>query len=216
MSLIKNVVFDLDGTLMSSSSTIYKCTLRTFKEFNILAELPEEEFNNRIGHHFGDIFREMNIDVPDLENFIDKYKSLYFDYIDDSLVFPNVVEMLKEMRNRKIPVSLLTTKAQDQAERILEHFELSDYFNIIMGRRPGIAIKPAPDALLKICKDIGVPADYTLMVGDSELDIKCGKNAGALTCAVTFGYRTEEDLRSQNPDYIISDMLDLVKIISNS
>lgn len=215
MGQIKNIVFDLDGTLMSSSSTIYKCTLRTFKEFNILAELPEEEFNNKIGHHFGDIFRDLNIDVPDLEGFIDKYKSLYFDYIDESLVYPNVVEMLKEMKNQKIPVSLLTTKAQDQAERILEHFQLSQYFNMIMGRRPGIAIKPAPDALLKICKDVGVPADYTLMVGDSELDIKCGKNAGALTCAVTFGYRTEEDLRSENPDYIISDMLELVKIISN-
>lgn len=215
MSQIKNVVFDLDGTLMSSSSTIYKCTLRTFREFNILAEIPEQEFNNKIGHHFRDIFRDFNIEVPDLEGFIEKYKSLYFDFIDESLVFPNVIYVLEELKKRNIPVSLLTTKGQDQAELILDHFKLSDYFTIIMGRQPGIAIKPAPDALLKICNEIGVPADYTLMVGDSELDIKCGKNAGALTCAVTFGYRTEEDLKLQKPDYVISDMLDLVKIIAN-
>ncbi|MGE5682281.1 MAG: HAD family hydrolase [Bacillota bacterium] len=215
MDQIKNVVFDLDGTLMSSNSTIYKCTLRTFKEFNIIAEMPEEEFNNKIGHHFGDIFREFNIDVPDLEGFIDKYKSLYFDFIDDSYVFPNVTDMLKALKERMIPVSLLTTKAQDQAEKILGHFKLDQYFNMIVGRRPGVAIKPAPDALLKICNEIGVPADYTLMVGDSELDIKCGKNAGALTCAVTFGYRTEEDLRKQNPDFVISDMMELVNIVSN-
>ncbi|MDP4174394.1 MAG: HAD-IA family hydrolase [Bacteroidota bacterium] len=215
MNQIKSVVFDLDGTLMSSNSTIYKCTLRTFEEFNILAEMPEDEFNNKIGLHFGDIFRDFNIDVPDIEEFITRYKTHYFDFIDDTYVFPNVVDTLKYLKDKNISLALLTTKAQEQAELILEHFALSKYFDLIMGRRPDIAIKPAPDALLKICSDLGVDAASALMVGDSELDIQCGKNAGSLTCAVTFGYRKEEDLKLLNPDYIISDMKELVKIVSN-
>ncbi|MGE5354514.1 MAG: HAD family hydrolase [Acidobacteriota bacterium] len=210
---IRSVVFDLDGTLMSSSATIYKCTLRTFQEFNIAAEVSEEEFNKKIGYHFKDIFADFNISVPDLEGFIDRYKALYFDFIDESKVYPNVLEALEFLKSKGILTSLLTTKAQDQAERILEHFGLKDYFSIITGRQNGMAIKPAPDALLKICRETGVAPAETLMVGDSELDIRCGKNAGSLTCGVTFGYRLKEELEKENPDYLISDMKEIIGII---
>lgn len=214
LQTIKSVVFDLDGTLMSSSSTIYKCTLKTFQEFNIAADLPEEEFNKKIGYHFKDIFDDFNISVPDLENFIDKYKSLYFDFINESVIYPNVLDTLDHLKNKSLYTSLLTTKAQDQAEKILEHFSLKDYFFIIMGRRNGMAIKPAPDALLRICEQTGIAPGQTLMVGDSELDIQCGKNAGALTCGVTFGYREKEQLQKENPDFLISDMKELIEIVA--
>lgn len=212
---IRSVVFDLDGTLMSSSATIYKCTLKTFQEFNIAAELSEEEFNKKIGYHFKDIFADFNISVPDLEDFIEKYKALYFDFIDESKVYPNVLLALEHLRENGVTTSLLTTKAQDQAERILEHFNLKDYFSFIVGRRNGMAIKPAPDALLMICSDTGIGPKETLMVGDSELDIRCGKNAGSLTCGVTFGYRQKEELEKENPDYLISDMKEIIGIVGN-
>lgn len=210
---IKSIVFDLDGTLMSSNSTIYKCTIKTLKEFNITGELPEEEFNRKIGHHFQDIFNDFNIVVPDLEGFIDKYKTFYFDFINESLVYPNVMETLQALKEMNIPVSLLTTKAQDQADKIIDHFGMRKYFTIVIGRQNGLPVKPAPDALIKICSLTGVPPENTLMVGDSELDIRCGRNAGSYTCGVTFGYRSREALEKENPDYLISDMKELTEII---
>jgi HAD superfamily hydrolase (TIGR01549 family) len=210
---IKSIVFDLDGTLMSSNSTIYKCTLKTLKEFNITGEMPEEEFNLKIGHHFQDIFNDFNIVVPDLEGFIDKYKTYYFDFINESLVYPNVMETLQALKEKNIPVSLLTTKAQDQADKIIDHFGMREYFTIVVGRQNGLPVKPAPDALIKICSLTGVPPENTLMVGDSELDIRCGKNAGSYTCGVTFGYRSREALEKETPDYLISDMKELTGII---
>lgn len=210
---IASAVFDLDGTLMKSDATIYKCTQHTLRHFNIPGVMPEEEFNNKIGYHFKDIFEGFNISVPDLENFIAKYKTFYFDFIDESRIFPNVLETLGYLNKKGIKVSLLTTKAQDQAEKILGHFGMSEYFEQIVGRRPDMNIKPAPDALLYICEKTGVTAENTLMVGDSELDIRCGKNAGAHTCAVTFGYRKLSDLLKENPDIIINDMKELTKYI---
>ncbi|MGE5496765.1 MAG: HAD family hydrolase, partial [Syntrophothermus sp.] len=210
------VVFDLDGTLMSSNATIYKCTLRTFELLNMPVEIPEDEFNNKIGHHFQDIFNDFNIAVPDIEGFIDKYKTLYFDFIDHTYIYPNVADTLKMLRAEGVTISLLTTKGQDMAESILKHFSLDHYFTVIMGRTPEIPVKPAPDALLKICSVTGFSTAETIMVGDSELDVLCGKNAGTRTCAVTFGYRTEEFLVTQQPDFIISDMNELVNIIANS
>jgi phosphoglycolate phosphatase-like HAD superfamily hydrolase len=52
------------------------------------------------------------------------------------------------------------------------------------------------------------------MVGDSDLDVNCGKNAGTRTCAVTYGYRTPEILKELKPDYLINDIREIIGIIS--
>jgi phosphoglycolate phosphatase-like HAD superfamily hydrolase len=54
------------------------------------------------------------------------------------------------------------------------------------------------------------------MIGDSELDIYTGKNAGAKTCAVTYGYRTKEELMKTNPDLLIDKLYDLTEILNYS
>ncbi|MEI7811993.1 MAG: HAD family hydrolase [Ignavibacteria bacterium] len=212
MKQIKSIVFDLDGTLISSAPTIYKCMLRTFREFDIAVEIPEQEFNQKIGYHFKDIFEDFKIEVPDLESFINTYKQLYFEFIDESHLYPNVEKTLLKLADSGLSISLLTTKAQDQAEDILKHFNLTRYFNLIVGRRPGHKIKPAPDALHYICNELIIPAENTIMVGDSELDIQCGKNTGTKTCAVTFGYRTKPLLQLEEPDYIIDNIAELIGI----
>lgn len=200
---IKLVCFDLDGTLMNSYDTIYKATIKTMEHLDIRGEIREPEFYKLIGHHFFDIFRDLNIDVPDIEHFINIYKSYYFDFIDESKVYPGVVEFLSYLKKNNIKVALLTTKGQDQADKIIEHFNLSKYFDYIVGRREGLPVKPSPEPLLFICNHLNVTPAKTLMTGDTELDVRCGKAAGSKTCAVTFGFRTKEALKLEKPDYII-------------
>ena len=212
---IKHICFDLDGTLIDSKTTILKSTKAALKELNIEASLPEDKFIPRIGMHFIDIFHEFNIDVPDFNKFISIYKSLYFNFIDDSIPFPGAAVVLKHFSKKGIKTSLLTTKAQDQADKIIDHFSLRENLSYIMGRRSGVAHKPSAEPLLIICDELGIEPTETLMVGDTELDINCGKNAGALTCGVTYGYRTEENLKECNPDFLISDISELKDLLSN-
>ena len=75
---IKHVCFDLDGTIIDSYNTIYKTTLKSLEILKINKSLPEDEFYKRIGHHFIDIFREMDIPVNDFDGFIEIYKNHYF------------------------------------------------------------------------------------------------------------------------------------------
>lgn len=210
---ITTVVFDLDGTLVQSHKNIYEATIHSLKELNIEYVLPKAEFYKKIGHHFEDIFKDFEIIVNDFEKFIKVYKSVYFDYIDSSLLYPGVEKVLYELKARKFNISLLTTKAQDQADRIIEHFELSNYFDYIMGRRPGLPHKPAPDMLLKICDDLNSSPHQAIMVGDTELDILCGKNADSITCGVTYGYRSKEEIENLKPDYVINNFVEILKII---
>jgi HAD superfamily hydrolase (TIGR01549 family) len=210
---IKHLCFDLDGTLMDSLTTIYRTTLKTLDILKIENSLPEAELKNRIGYHFSDIFRELKIPVADVEHFINVYKQMYFNYIDDSRIYPGVIEVLKYLKKNNYRVSLLTTKAQDQAEKITEYFRLSDYFNLLMGGRPGIAVKPSPEPLIKICNELNIQPAATLMIGDAEIDIACGKNARALTCAALYGYRERDKLFEMNPDFVVEDIKEITSII---
>lgn len=206
-------VFDLDGTLIQSHLNIYEATVQTFKDLKINYTLPEKEFYNYLGHHFEDIFKVFGIVVPDFEIFITQYKKNYFTFINTSSLYPGVIEVLKSLKEKNIKIALLTTKGQDQAEKILKHFELDNYFDEIMGRRPGIAHKPSPEPLKLICDNLKVDPSNTLMVGDTELDISCGKNAGSKTCAVTYGYREKEILQNEKPDFLIDGLNELMKLI---
>ena len=209
---IKHVCFDLDGTIIDSYSTIYKTTVKTLRILNITQRLPEDEFYKRIGHHFVDIFREMNIPMNDFDEFIGIYKEHYFDFIDDSKIFPGVIDVLDFLNKNNILVSLLTTKSQGQADKIIDHFNLRKNFTFVMGRRDSIANKPSGEPLEFICSEIKVNLQSTLMVGDTELDIQCGKNAGAKTCAALYGYRTKEAMEAEAPDYLIPDIIELQNI----
>jgi len=212
---IKHICFDLDGTLVKSDRTIYKATLKTLELLDIKGELAEDKFSEMIGMHFNEIFSNFNIDVPDFQKFIGIYKNLYFDFIDESKVFPSVEDTLSFLKNGKdLRISLLTTKGQDQAEKIIEYFEFSKYFDFVMGRREGIAHKPSAEPLLFICDELELDPKDTMIVGDTELDILCGKNAGAITCGVTYGYRTEESLKENNPDYLVNDFNEIKSLVS--
>ncbi|MBN2570941.1 MAG: HAD family hydrolase [Ignavibacteriales bacterium] len=209
---IKLIVFDLDGTLIDSDKSIYKSTIRTLENFGIKFNIPEKEFSQMIGLHFQEIFHKFNIKVDDFEKFIEFYKSIYFSYINYSTVYPNVIEILKILKNKYF-IALLTTKGQDQAEKILQHFNLTQYFNYIWGRRDGVPVKPSPIPLLQICDEFKIQPENTIIIGDAEIDVQCGKNAGAVTCAVTFGYRTKEKLLSENPDFIIDNLLEIDQLL---
>ncbi len=211
---IELIVFDLDGTLISSHVTIYKATIDALKKLNIENKLIEEKFYKRIGLHFEDIFNEFDMIVPSFQSFIEIYKSVYFDYIDSSFIYEDVIYVLDRIKLLGKKIALLTTKSQEQAELILEHFNIKNKFDYIMGRRDGIAHKPSPEPLLYLCNEMKIDIQNTMIVGDSELDILCGRSANAYTCAVTYGYRSKEDLIKTNPHFIINRISGLLNIIN--
>lgn len=211
---IKHICFDLDGTLVDSHKTIYNATIKSLNDLHIPATIDAEIFQSKIGKHFVDIFEEMNIPVHNFDEFIQVYKNNYFIFIGDSELFPDAEEVLKHFSGRGYKISLLTTKAQDQAEKILLHFNLYQYFNAIMGRRNGIAHKPSPEPLLLICNELNMKPEDSLMVGDTELDILCGQYANVKTCAVSHGYRTEESILKHNPDFIVKDLNELGELLT--
>jgi len=202
--------FDLDGTLVDSNQTIYKATAYALKELEIKFNVNEKDFAQKIGQHFNDIFNAFNMIVPDFNEFINIYKENYFDQIKYSKLYDFVDVTLNELKNRGIKISLLTTKGQDQADKIIDYFNLRKYFDLVMGRRDGIEHKPSPEPLHLICKGLNADVRNTLMIGDTELDIQCGQNAGAYTCGVLYGYRTRDLLKIEKPDFMVNSIQEVL------
>lgn len=212
--MIKHIAFDLDGTILESSGTIHKSTLAALKHIGRFHYIPKSKLDKTIGWHFEDIFRSLEVDVPDLDEFLNAFLKLYFDYLDSCYLYPGIEDLLIELKSKGYLISLVTTKSQSQAERILVEFGIEDKFDYVMGRRTGINHKPSPEPLLKTCEFLNVSPDETIIIGDTEMDIQCGKNAGSKTCCVTYGYRTHEELALLNPDYKAESIKDLHKIFN--
>jgi phosphoglycolate phosphatase-like HAD superfamily hydrolase len=71
------------------------------------------------------------------------------------------------------------------------------------------ARKPEPEPVLEAARRLGVPAGRAVMVGDSPMDMQAGKAAGALTCGVTYGYRSPEEVKRCGPDFLVERFADL-------
>lgn len=205
----------MDGTLVDSNKTIYNSTVYTLSKLNIEHNINEVEFNSKIGQHFVDIFNAFGIYVPSFDDFLYVYKKNYLEQMEYSKLYYGVEKVLEELKQRGNKISLLTTKAQDQTDKIVDYFNLRDYFDFIMGRRDGIAHKPSPEPLISICNQLNTDVKNTIMIGDTELDIQCGKNAGSLTCGVLYGYRTKELIKIENPDFIIETFPEILTIVKN-
>ncbi|HRI46042.1 MAG TPA: HAD-IA family hydrolase, partial [Ignavibacteriaceae bacterium] len=135
-------------------------------------------------------------------------------FIEYTTLYPGITDLLNFLVEKEIKVALLTTKAQTQAEMILGHFQLKKYFNYIMGRRPNIPHKPSPEPLKIILTELNVNPSEAIMIGDTEYDSRCGKSANAQTCLVTYGYRTEAQLKNESPDYLVNSSSAIMRIFS--
>ena len=81
------------------------------------------------------------------------------------------------------------------------------------GQREGVPTKPDPTSFLDIASSLGFTAENTVMIGDSEPDINVANNAGAECIAVSWGYRTREQLEAAGAKTIIDKPCELLEIL---
>ena len=113
----------------------------------------------------------------------------------------------------------MANKSVKITETILEHFDIIDYFDVIVGPELIKEIKPAPDgiklAVEKINKwieAIGEPSitpEQVLMVGDSSVDIKSAKAFGAKSLGILGGIGNSERLKLENPDFLVDSLVQI-------
>jgi len=127
--------------------------------------------------------------------------------------FPGIRETLTKLTEKNVKISILTNKEHKyallNAETILGEFK----FDAILGERPGIPLKPAPDGIFEIAEITGIPLSQTLYAGDMKADVLTAKNAGIKSAGCLWGFGRKDDLAALGADFLISkpdELLDLL------
>jgi len=127
-------------------------------------------------------------------------------------LYAGVPETLARLAGRKLAV--LSNKLQRLTRQTLEAIGIARFFAAIRGGGEDLPLKPAPDQLLALAADLGVNPCRSLMVGDKIADIKAGREAGAFTAAVTYGYGDLEALKAASPDFLLQRFAQLPSLLA--
>ena len=128
------------------------------------------------------------------------------------LLIPGADEMLKQL-HAHYPMAVVSARDEDGTMAFLEHFDLIQYFDVIVTGLSAKRTKPYPDPVLLAAQKMNVPPENCLMIGDTTVDIRAGKSAGAQTVGVLCGFGEEPELQKMGADMILVDTAKLTKIL---
>lgn len=217
MIQVNALLFDLDGTLIDSRTDLANSINLMLADVG-RPSLPEAT----VGGFVGDgvrvlVYRCLTATDPDhqppeealhAEGIALMHSHYAEEMFKTTRLYPHIAETLASFGDKRKAV--VTSKEVRFTKIILNHFDIARYFDAIVGGDTTPARKPDPRPVLEAIRLLGAPAAEAVMVGDSENDINAGRGAGTLTCAVTFGFRTADQLRLTEPDVMI-DRFDQLK-----
>lgn len=215
MSQVKNLIFDFDGTLVDTAPLIIKTMQATMRVMNLPIR-DNEQCRAVIGLRLEDIPDILWPDIHGIgEEFSKTYRSIFNELKFPLSVacYPKVTKTLRTLLSEGYGMAVASSRNHKSLNEYLRLFGISDCFSTVIGGDDVTNGKPAPDTVLQILKTEGWNPKETMVVGDAEFDIIMGKEAGVLTCGVTYGYGSARELKNAKPDFMIPRFSDLLTIL---
>ena len=211
---IKNIIFDFDGTLADTGPVIIATMFATFKELGLPAP-SREKCKSTIGLRLQDIPSKLFPDMEGLgEIYTKTYQRLFEEYNTPGAIvaFNGVLETLMALKNKGFNLAIASSRHKISLEDIVTSLNMSDLFDMIIGGDNVKNGKPSPEPVFTITDSMGWRPDETLVVGDAGVDILMGKSAGCMTCGVTYGNGTIDELNDAGADYVIGSFAELQNV----
>jgi HAD superfamily hydrolase (TIGR01549 family) len=215
LSRIKALCFDVDGTLSDTDdlyaqkiapffpSFLFRNPDQTARRFVMWVEAP--------GNALLGLADTLNIDKEMIA--IINWISLHHRQSSKKfMLVPGVDEMLKQLYGR-YPMAVVSARDEHGTMTFLEQFNLTKYFDVVITGLSADHTKPYPDPVLLAAKRMNTAPENCLMIGDTTVDIRAGKSAGAQTVGVLCGFGEEFELQKMGADIIIKDTTKLLEIL---
>ncbi len=188
---IEGVIFDLDGTLVHTIEDIAGAANVMFARHG----LPEHDLDyylKWIGNgavKFIERARGEVVTGEQLMDFVTEFKEIYAENLHNrSRVYKGVSEILDELVNRGIRISILSNKPHLLTKKVCDFYLSGWPFDPVLGQREEVPRKPDPAAAFEIAEGWGMAPEKILFVGDSDNDILTAQSAGMIPLGVTWGY----------------------------
>jgi len=214
--MYKNVIFDLDGTLLNTLDDLagagnWVCrnhgwpvhTVEEYKYFvgNGMAKLAER-------------FAPEDQRTPEgIQAILAEFMPYYNAHKEDKTApYPGIRELLDRLKGAGVRLAVLSNKAHSLVPAIIEGC-FPGVFGYTQGALDGVPTKPDPTLLHRLMGEMGAVPANTLFVGDSNVDIRTAKNGGLTSCGVLWGFRTRAELEQEGADYIAASPEELGELI---
>ena len=212
MKQCKAVLFDLDGTLLDTLQDMTDSVNHTMRALG-KAERTETEVRAFVGNGARRLM-ELSLETQDegeVQRALDIYLPHYAAHCrDKSAPYEGVLEAMAALRAAGKKLAVVSNKPDEGVKALAELYfgALADY---AVGERAGIARKPAPDMVHAALAALGVAAEEAVYVGDSEVDVQTAKNAGTKHLAVSWGFRTRQQLIEAGAEVIADSVEEMLE-----
>ena len=215
---IQALCFDVDGTLSDTDDLYKQKLLRFFPKF--LFRDPDHAARRFVmwaeapGNALLGIADTLGVDdeMTALINWMSRHRH---QSSKKFLLVHGVDEMLAKLKG-KYPMAVVSARDEKGTMRFLEQFNLVKYFDVIVTGLSAEHTKPYPDPILLAARRMNVNPQACLMIGDTTVDIRAGKSAGAQTVGVLCGFGEKEELLRFGADLILGTTSDLTNELVRS
>jgi N-acetyl-D-muramate 6-phosphate phosphatase len=219
VSRIRALCFDVDGTLSNTDDQFVARLTRLLQPFRSFLPYKNPRRSARRLIMSAEAPANFLIGLPDRIG-LDGPIFALADWVARSFhsrqkkywIIPGIKEALAELSQR-YPLAVVSARDRRTTGDFLQQFELLPFFRTIVVAQSCRHTKPYPDPIIWAAEQMGVPTDTCLMIGDTSVDIRAGKAAGAQTVGVLCGFGEEAELRRRGADMILHETAELVKVL---
>lgn len=212
---VKIIILDFDGTLGDSKSLILNTMQATVKELGLQQKTPEE-YASTIGLPLKTSFASI-IPMSDemADNCVATYRRIFSEGNVPGAVplFSGVFDTLKYLYQKGYMLTLASSRSHRSLVGYVHEYGLDSMLSLILGADDVEKAKPDPMPVLQTLHHFGFSAEDAIVVGDTKFDILMGKNAGAMTCGVTYGNGSVEELREVEADVLINSFSEISQVL---
>lgn len=195
----KLVLFDLDGTLIDTLEDLGEAVNHALEAHGLPLHTTQE-YRRMVGHGVRNLVQQaLPASKREDDAFVDEclaqFKSYYSAHIDvHTRPYPGMQALLTRMKEKGMRLAVASNKFQEGTEHLIREFFPDIDFVAILGNREGFPLKPSPAIVELVLEKSGIAKADAIMVGDSPTDMKTAAAGGIDALAVSWGYRTREDL----------------------
>ena len=202
--MIKTVLFDLDGTLLNTIDDLadagnWVCAQNGWPTFTVA------QFKLMVGNGIPKLVERFSPEdarsQEQLTATLAQFSARYDAHKEDKTApYAGIPELLDTLRANGIQCAVFSNKADAFCGKIIEHYFGAGKFALVRGSRPNVPTKPDPTGVYALMADLGAKPETTLFVGDSDVDILTGHNAGLPAMGALWGFRGRAELTAAGAD----------------
>jgi len=215
ISRIKAICFDVDGTLSDTDDLYVQKFIRFFPKF--LFRDPEHAARRFVmwaeapGNALMGLSDTIGLD-DEIVALIDWFSRHRKRSAKKFLLIPGVDAMLARLKGH-YPMAVVTARDETGTMHFLEQFDLVKYFDVIVTGQSAEHTKPYPDPIFFAAQKMNVQPEECLMIGDTTVDMRAGKSAGAQIVGVLCGFGEEPELKKFGATVILKSTSELADML---